>query len=724
MRVGEIRMFKAVSAVGSPWGSASSWVGFIVLVLSGYWKYEALSSSYGDGIAIGYYKSNNGFGGWKYSPSLSSGAVSWNGGAPFELTIKNFNVNGVNGGLITPSSWTDSYPLNIWAPTNAGAEGQVLTSSGAGLTPVWKDLTDIPAAESAKKLSNPRLIWGQSFDGTANVDGAFTMNLNSGSSALSLNIPSNANVINVNSSNYTIAANSTHSVNVRGISSTFSRGWRYLDTKAPSAGSYVFGVYGNAGTVDYYFYGGDYSSPLLKINRATSSPRAELSGIMQASGFKTPSGDSSQFLKADGSVDSNTYITIGTIYAPTSAGNAGQVLTSSGAGLTPVWKDLTDIPAAESAKKLSNPRLIWGQSFDGTANVDGAFTMNLNSGSSALSLNIPSNANVINVNSSNYTIAANSTHSVNVRGISSTFSRGWRYLDTKAPSAGSYVFGVYGNAGTVDYYFYGGDYSSPLLKINRATSSPRAELSGIMQASGFKTPSGDSSQFLKADGSVDSNTYITNSNLTSSLGNYVTTKTTINKKEIGNGVNLVPSDLGIQQKNININGSSKTVYAPNTEVIGTIYAPTSAGNAGQVLKSNGSGSPVWANFSEAEYGKEATFYIETNNGGTIYVPGRKPELLPEQGSSGPVLFYDRAPVFISFNSRSQCRNLKLSLLLGSSSDKFVLYQMSHKNVTGLNNGVMVQYDYTHSLGTTYPSLAGIIFYPSDECTYSLEYNPT
>lgn len=524
MRVGEIRMFKAVSAVGSPWGSASSWVGFIVLVLSGYWKYEALSSSYGDGIAIGYYKSNNGFGGWKYSPSLSSGAVSWNGGAPFELTIKNFNVNGVNGGLITPSSWTDSYPLNIWAPTNAGAEGQVLTSSGAGLTPVWKDLTDIPAAESAKKLSNPRLIWGQSFDGTANVDGAFTMNLNSGSSALSLNIPSNANVINVNSSNYTIAANSTHSVNVRGISSTFSRGWRYLDTKAPSAGSYVFGVYGNAGTVDYYFYGGDYSSPLLKINRATSSPRAELSGIMQASGFKTPSGDSSQFLKADGSVDSNTYIT--------------------------------------------------------------------------------------------------------------------------------------------------------------------------------------------------------NSNLTSSLGNYVTTKTTINKKEIGNGVNLVPSDLGIQQKNININGSSKTVYAPNTEVIGTIYAPTSAGNAGQVLKSNGSGSPVWANFSEAEYGKEATFYIETNNGGTIYVPGRKPELLPEQGSSGPVLFYDRAPVFISFNSRSQCRNLKLSLLLGSSSDKFVLYQMSHKNVTGLNNGVMVQYDYTHSLGTTYPSLAGIIFYPSDECAYSLEYNPT
>lgn len=523
MQIGEIRMFKAASAAGSPWGSASSWAGFIILIQSGYWKYEALSSSYGDGIAIGYYRSNKGFDGWKYFPSLSSSAVSWNGGSPFELTIKNFNVNGVSGGLIAPGSWNGSYPLNIWAPTNAGAEGQVLTSSGAGLTPVWKDLTDIPAAESAKKLSNPRLIWGQSFDGTADVDGAFTMNLNSGSPALSLNIPSGANAINVNGGSYTISANSIHTVDVRKISSTFSRGWRYLDTKSPS----------------------------------------------------------------------------------------------------------TDL----------------------------------------------------------------------------------------------YVFGVYGNAGTVDYYFYGGNYSSPLLKINRATSSPRAELSGIMQASGFKTPSGDSSQFLKANGSVDSNTYITNTNLTSRLDDYVTTETTINGKEIGNGVNLVPSDLGIQQKNININGSSKTVYAPNTEAIGTIYAPTSAGNAGQVLKSNGSGSPVWADFSEAEYGKESTFYFMTNNGGTIYIPGHEPKQLPTQGSSGPILFYDRAPVFISFNSRSQCRDLKLSLLLGNS-NTFVLYQMSHNNLSGMNNGVMVQYDYTASVGSTYPTLAGIIFYPSDGRTYSLEYNPT
>lgn len=523
MSVGDIRIFLAGGAVGKPWGSDSSWSGIIFYVQSGYWKYQATSSVFNDGIAVGYYRSSVGFQGWKYSAFLSDAAVSWNGGAPYELTVKNLNINGTNGGVLAPSSWNGNYPLNIWCPINAGTEGQVLTSSGEGIAPVWKDLTDIPAAESAKKLSNPRLIWGQSFDGTANVDGAFTMNLNRGSHALSLNIPSGANVINVNSGKYTIAANSIHSVDVREISSTFSRGWRYIDTESSSTGLYAFGVYGNAGTVDYYFYGGNYSSPLLKINRATSSPRAELSGTIQASGFKTPSGTSSQFLKANGSVDSNTYIT--------------------------------------------------------------------------------------------------------------------------------------------------------------------------------------------------------NTNLTSRLDDYVTTETTINGKEIGNGVNLVPSDLGIQQKNININGSSKTVYAPNTETMGTIYAPTSAGNAGQVLKSNGSGPPVWANSSEAEYGEEATFYFATNNGGTIYVPGHEPKQLPTHGSSGPVLFYDRAPVFISFNSRSQCRDLKLSLILGSS-NTFVLYQMSHNNLSGLNNGVMVQYDYTASVGSTYPTLAGIIFYPSNRCYYSLEYNPT
>lgn len=522
MSVGDIRIFLASNATGKPWGSGSSWSGIIFYVQEGYWKYQATSSIFNDGIAVGYYRSSKGFQGWKYSAFLSDTAVSWNGGSPYELTVKALNINGTSGSFLAPSSWSGNYPLNIWCPINAGTAGQVLTSSGEGIAPVWKDLIDIPAAESAKKLSTPRLIWGQSFDGTANVDGAFTMNMNIGSHAMMLNIPTEANIMNVNSGSYTIAANSIHTIDISSISSTFSRGWRYMD---------------------------------------------------------------------------------------------------------------------------------------------------------------------------------------------------------KGTSSGRYAFGIYGRGGGIEYFFYGGNYSNPLLKINQNTAAPRAILSGTIVTNGFATPTGTSSQFLKANGSVDSNTYITSGNLISALDDYVPNTTTINNKPLTNNINLAPADLGIQQKNININGSSKTVYAPNTEAIGTIYAPTSAGNAGQVLKSNGSGVPVWANFSEAEYGTEMTFSFGTDNGGTIYTPGHEPVRLPNDGSVSNIPFFDRAPVVVSFASRSQCRGLELALQFPIT-EKFVLYRMSTTRADNINNGVMVQYDYTASMGTTYPTLAGIIFYPSNGCYYTLKYNPT
>ena len=43
----------------------------------------------------------------------------------------------------------------------------------------------------------------------------------------------------------------------------------------------------------------------------------------------------------------------------------------------------------------------------------------------------------------------------------------------------------------------------------------------------------------------------------------------------------------------NINGSSRTLYSTSSSTLPTIYAPTTAGTAGQYLTSNGSGAPVW-----------------------------------------------------------------------------------------------------------------------------------
>lgn len=58
------------------------------------------------------------------------------------------------------------------------------------------------------------------------------------------------------------------------------------------------------------------------------------------------------------------------------------------------------------------------------------------------------------------------------------------------------------------------------------------------------------------------------------------------------------------QASQNINGSSRTIYSTSSSALPTIYAPTSAGQAGQVLLSNGSGAPVWS-----EYKSDATAYL-------------------------------------------------------------------------------------------------------------------
>ena len=73
-------------------------------------------------------------------------------------------------------------------------------------------------------------------------------------------------------------------------------------------------------------------------------------------------GTSSQFLKGDGSLDSNTYLntTNYNSYAPT--------LTGTGASGT--W-GISISGNASSASKLATARKIWGQSFDGTSDVNG-----------------------------------------------------------------------------------------------------------------------------------------------------------------------------------------------------------------------------------------------------------------------------------------------------------------------------------------------------------------
>ena len=72
------------------------------------------------------------------------------------------------------------------------------------------------------------------------------------------------------------------------------------------------------------------------------------------------------------------------------------------------------------------------------------------------------------------------------------------------------------------------------------------------------------------------------------------------------------------QASQNINGSSRTLYSNSSSSLPTIYAPTSAGSAGQPLLSNGSGAPVWGSYKFQFISQSQYDALATKDNTTIY----------------------------------------------------------------------------------------------------------
>lgn len=268
-------------------------------------------------------------------------------------------------------------------------------------------------AATATKLQTARTLWGQDFDGTGNVTGSFWLG------------NSTDNRFYVRSS----ISGENH----------FHSGFLY-DTGGNEAFVFVTGytasriVFYTHTPLDLYTYG-DYQTktPALciydgrvSINKLLPDTgyNLDVDGAVRASSFVVLNGTSSQFLKADGSTDSNSYLPLsgGTMantnlvtnlnaqylngYGAFNGSNNGYVLVVEGhfcemgkhiefhydktSGLdystilacTGNHKNFVNLPSTNgtlalttdnvaSATKLQTARTIWGQSFDGSANVSG-----------------------------------------------------------------------------------------------------------------------------------------------------------------------------------------------------------------------------------------------------------------------------------------------------------------------------------------------------------------
>ena len=204
-------------------------------------------------------------------------------------------------------------------------------------------------------------------------------------------------------------------------------------------GTETYGVFNQDGAVELYY------DNVKKFE--TTGAGVTVTGNLTATSLIKSGGTSSQFLKADGSVDSSTYLTS---YTETDTLNS---VTNRG-----------------------------------------------NSTSNGISVGI------ITATTFNGPLTGNVTGNISAAGVS-TFTNGPVFIGT----------GTSTGTASQTLQVTGGAYVSGNLGIGTTNPTEKLEVVGTVKATSIVKSGGTSSQFLKADGSVDSSTYLTSYTETDTL---------------------------------------------------------------------------------------------------------------------------------------------------------------------------------------------------------------
>lgn len=205
----------------------------------------------------------------------------------------------------------------------------------------------------------------------------------------------------------------------------------------------------------------DASTDRIGIGTAAPVSTLDVSGVVTASSLVKSGGTSSQFLKADGSVDSNTYITSATTeLSEDSSPQLGGALDSNGNNIT----------------MDSGDEIHFGSV--GVIKDDGSDLTITEQGSGGLKLQSHGNAQI--------SILAGEV--------------------VVNDSSEARDFRVEGDA---DANLIFADSSTDRVGIGTSSPSSTLHVNGTMTATTVAKTGGASTEFLKADGSVDTNTYLT-----------------------------------------------------------------------------------------------------------------------------------------------------------------------------------------------------------------------
>ena len=289
---------------------------------------------------------------------------------------------------------------------------------------------------------------------------------------------------------------------------------------------------------------------------------ANITGIVTATGFSTTTGTSSQFLKADGSVDGNTYLTsytetdpvVGAISGIVKADGGGNIsaatagtdyLTPSGDGSS--LTGLTGASAATYGSASATPVIV----VDSNGRITGISTVATSGGGGGISNVVedttPQLGGDLDLNSKNIT----GTGNMNVTGIVTA---------TSFSGSGSSLTGLTGASAAT----YGSSSVTPVIVVDsngRITGISTAAISGGGSVSeAFKTIAVSGQSDVVADSATDTLTLVAGSNMT------ITTNATGDSITFASSGGGGGGSIGIQSGGISITSAASTINFVGTGI--------------------------------------------------------------------------------------------------------------------------------------------------------------
>lgn len=572
--------------------------------------------------------------------------VRWgnDGDNPHTIYRRNLGINGTTYGFLSENN---SNSTSIYAPTVAGTSGQVLTSTGG--VPTWSNISSVGDSRYVLKAGDTMTgdlaftssgVIKKTGSNARVIDNVLTSYVSTSSDitgTLKITMPFGWNntmmTVEISIFSYSGHSNSKYIVSGYNYNST-SSGWY-------NEGSSVFGTYKGAARLAY-----DGSKCCILIGTTDSIwhyPRVTIDKVtIHYSGYTATweKGWEVSFITDESNITSIKTITtngaglysqgylvanknwVNDNFLPLTGGTLTGKLTINTSIVNPLA--INDTNASANEVYIQIQRAGTALAAIGNMPSNGSYIYNyatakyLFVGNDGCYFGTPSSNVKLLTTADNVITAVGGENYVNISLSPAAYSSAGakKYLEWYDATPGWYNFKIGSlyatgvlqsdSANKILQYYHNSAYHNA-ISINRTDGDGYLMIGNY--SSGMRTfllsNASDILHYRSTDGSSGTDYRMWDAyNLTSPL-------------LYASGTAATPTT--VYNRNLGVNGSQWTFLSATNATTTSIFAPTSVGTSGQILRSSGTGAPVWANVSTVMAG-----YLPLTGGtmsGSITIPG-------------------------------------------------------------------------------------------------------